>query len=82
MPGVKLVPDYDGRVEIMRSAGIDRAVFLQKVYFPILKYLGITRHEMLHAGRKLRMTADGGGDEGMPPTPSGVHEESQHQRVL
>jgi acyl-[acyl-carrier-protein] desaturase len=82
MPGVKLVPDYDGRVEIMRSAGIDRAVFLQKVYFPILKYLGITRHEMLHAGRKLRMTADGGGDEGMLPAPSGVHEESQQQRVL
>ena len=34
MPGVALVPDYDGRVEVMRQAGIDRAVFLQKVYFP------------------------------------------------
>jgi acyl-[acyl-carrier-protein] desaturase len=54
MPGVELVPNYDGRVEVMRSAGIDRAVFLQKVYFPILKYLGITRHELLHAGRKQR----------------------------
>ncbi|HMI89487.1 MAG TPA: acyl-ACP desaturase [Polyangiaceae bacterium] len=54
MPGVKLVPDYDGRVEVMRSAGIDRSVFLQKVYFPILKYLGITRHELLLAGRKPR----------------------------
>lgn len=53
MPGVKLVPDYEKRVEIMRSAGIDRAVFLQKVYFPILKYLGITRRELLHAGQKL-----------------------------
>ena len=53
MPGVKLIPDYEGRIEVMRSAGIDRAVFLQKVYFPILKYLGITRHEMVHAGRKL-----------------------------
>jgi acyl-[acyl-carrier-protein] desaturase len=51
MPGVTLVPNYDGRVEVMRSAGIDRAVFLQKVYFPILKYLGITRHEMLRAAK-------------------------------
>jgi acyl-[acyl-carrier-protein] desaturase len=51
MPGVALVPNYDGRVEVMRSAGIDRAVFLQKVYFPILKYLGITRHEMLQAAK-------------------------------
>jgi acyl-[acyl-carrier-protein] desaturase len=50
MPGVALVPNYDARVEVMRSAGIDRAVFLQKVYFPILKYLGITRHELLRAG--------------------------------
>ena len=54
MPGVELVPDYDGRVEVMRAAGIDRAVFLQKVYFPILKYLGITRQELLLAGRKSR----------------------------
>jgi acyl-[acyl-carrier-protein] desaturase len=51
MPGVKLVPDYDGRVEVMRSAGIDRAVFLQKVYFPILKFLDISRHEMLRAAK-------------------------------
>jgi acyl-[acyl-carrier-protein] desaturase len=49
MPGVKLVPEYDTRVEIMRQAGIDRSVFLQKVYFPILKYLGIGRHELLAA---------------------------------
>jgi acyl-[acyl-carrier-protein] desaturase len=49
MPGVKLVPDYDSRVEVMRQAGIDRSVFLQKVYFPILKYLGIGRHELLAA---------------------------------
>ncbi len=54
MPGVTLVPNYDDRVEIMRQAGIDRAVFLQKVYFPILKYLGITRHEMMWAAKKAR----------------------------
>ena len=51
MPGARLVPDYDGRVEVMRSAGIDRAVFLQKVYFPILKYLEISRQEMLGASK-------------------------------
>ena len=50
-----LVPDYEGRVEVMRAAGIDRAVFLQKVYFPVLKYLGITRHEMLRAGQKIEI---------------------------
>jgi acyl-[acyl-carrier-protein] desaturase len=67
----------------MRSAGIDRAVFLQKVYFPILKYLGITRHEMLHAGRKLRMAADGGGNgnEDSLTAANGVHDESHHERV-
>jgi acyl-[acyl-carrier protein] desaturase len=54
MPGVTLVPNYDERVQVMRSAGIDRAVFLQKVYFPILKYLGITRHELLRASSALR----------------------------
>jgi acyl-[acyl-carrier-protein] desaturase len=58
MPGVALVPNYDGRVEVMRSAGIDRAVFLQKVYFPILKYLGITRHELLHASKSHQPTEE------------------------
>jgi acyl-[acyl-carrier-protein] desaturase len=47
MPGVALVPDYDRRVEVMRDAGIDRAVFLQKVLFPVLKRLGTTRSELL-----------------------------------
>jgi len=54
MPGVSLVPDYDSRIEVMRSAGIDRAVFLQKVYFPILKHLGLTRQELLLASKKLK----------------------------
>lgn len=51
MPGVTLVPDYDDRIQVMRSAGIDRSVFLQKVYLPIMKHLGIDRHEMLRASR-------------------------------
>jgi acyl-[acyl-carrier-protein] desaturase len=51
MPGVGMVPDYDERILKMREAGIDRGVFIQKVYMPILKYLGVTRHEMLAAQR-------------------------------
>jgi acyl-[acyl-carrier-protein] desaturase len=81
MPGVKLVPDYAGRVEVMRSAGIDRAVFLQKVYFPILKYLGITRHELLRAGKKQN------DEQGEPTTAihghvNGAHDEPQHERAM
>ncbi len=52
MPGVGLVPDYDERILKMREAGIDRGVFIQKVYIPILKHLGVTRHEMLAAQAK------------------------------
>jgi acyl-[acyl-carrier-protein] desaturase len=51
MPGVGLVPDYDARVAVMREAGIDRHTFLQKVYFPVLKQLGVTRQELVQAGR-------------------------------
>lgn len=51
MPGVDIVPDYDSRILKMREAGIDRSVFIQKVYMPILKYLGVNRHEMLSAQR-------------------------------
>jgi acyl-[acyl-carrier-protein] desaturase len=52
MPGVSIVPDYDSRILKMREAGIDRSVFIQKVYMPILKYLGVGRHEMLAAQRE------------------------------
>jgi len=52
MPGVKLVPDYDTRILKMRdNGGIDRDLFIRKVYLPILKYLEISRHEMLAAQR-------------------------------
>ncbi len=49
MPGVGIVPDYDSRILKMREAGIDRSVFIQKVYIPILKFLNVTRHDMLKA---------------------------------
>jgi acyl-[acyl-carrier-protein] desaturase len=47
MPGVGIVPDYEERIKVMREEGkVDRSVFLQKVYFPILKYLDVTRQEL------------------------------------
>ena len=50
MPGVGIVPDYDERIKVMRDDGrVDRAVFLQKVFFPVLKYLDITRQELQEA---------------------------------
>jgi acyl-[acyl-carrier protein] desaturase len=58
MPGVGLVPDYDSRVAVMREAGIDRATFLQKVYFPVLKYLDVTRQEMVEASKRARRAAE------------------------
>jgi acyl-[acyl-carrier-protein] desaturase len=47
MPGVGIVPNYDERIEVMRDEGrVDRGVFLQKVFFPVLKYLEVTRQEL------------------------------------
>jgi acyl-[acyl-carrier-protein] desaturase len=52
MPGVGLVPDYDARVEVMRQAGIDRALFLRKVFLPMLTHLGVDRAEVVRAVRR------------------------------
>jgi acyl-[acyl-carrier-protein] desaturase len=50
MPGVGLVPDYEERIKLMREEGrVDRGVFLQKVFFPVLKYLDVTRQELQEA---------------------------------
>jgi acyl-[acyl-carrier-protein] desaturase len=50
MPGVGIVPNYDERIEVMREEGkVDRSVFLQKVFFPVLKYLDVTRQELSNA---------------------------------
>ncbi len=47
MPGVGIVPDYEERIQVMREEGkVDRGVFLQKVFFPVLKYLDVTRQEL------------------------------------
>jgi acyl-[acyl-carrier-protein] desaturase len=46
MPAYELVPDYESRVDVMRTAGIDRGVFLAEVWGPIFKTLKITRHDL------------------------------------
>ena len=46
MPAADLVPDYESRVEVMRTAGIDRGVFLQEIWAPVLKALKLTRHDL------------------------------------
>ena len=68
MPGVGLVPNYDERVAKMREAGIDRGVFLQKVYFPVLKYLGVTRQELVEVTKAARgSTAEVAEESGPAP---------------
>ena len=58
MPGVGIVPNYDERVAIMREeSSVDRDVFLQKIFFPTLKYLGVTRQELVEARRLSRQQA-------------------------
>lgn len=60
MPGVGIVPDYEARVAVMRDAGeIDRDVFLRKVYFPVLKYLGVDRSELVRVVSEDRRAAKG-----------------------
>jgi acyl-[acyl-carrier-protein] desaturase len=46
MPAYDLVPNYDDRVRVMRTAGIDRGVFVREVWLTILKRLGLTRHDL------------------------------------
>jgi acyl-[acyl-carrier-protein] desaturase len=58
MPGVGIVPNYDDRIKVMREEGrVDRAVFLQKVFFPVLKYLEVTRQELLEAAHASEASA-------------------------
>jgi acyl-[acyl-carrier-protein] desaturase len=55
MPGVHVVPSYEARVAVMRDeSNVDRDVFLQKVFFPTLKLLGLTRQDLVAASAKAR----------------------------
>ena len=64
MPGVGIVPDYDARIDVMRAESkVDRDVFIQKVYLPTLKLLGVTRQELVAAAsreRRERKAAEAG----------------------
>jgi acyl-[acyl-carrier-protein] desaturase len=53
MPAHDLLPDYESRVEVMRTAGIDRGVYITEVCAPLLKRLQLTRHD-LPRERKVR----------------------------
>lgn len=46
MPAEDLLDDYATRIEVMRAAGIDRGVFLSQVVLPLLKALGLSRHDL------------------------------------
>lgn len=52
-PGRVLLRDYDLRMEKVRAAGLDRDVFIQRVYVPLLKHLGVTRRELTVARARL-----------------------------
>ncbi|NUP10557.1 MAG: acyl-ACP desaturase [Polyangiaceae bacterium] len=45
-PGELLLADYEERMLTVREASIDRTVFIQRVYAPLLKRLGVTRREL------------------------------------
>lgn len=48
-PGKIVLPDYEARMRKVREAGLDRDVFIQRVYVPVLKHLGVTRREIVMA---------------------------------
>jgi acyl-[acyl-carrier-protein] desaturase len=55
MPDVHVVPSYEARVAVMRDeSNVDRDVFLQKVFFPTLKLLGLSRQDLVAASAKAR----------------------------
>jgi acyl-[acyl-carrier-protein] desaturase len=66
MPAYDLVPDYDDRVRVMRSVGIDRGAFLREVVLPILTRIGVTRRELADASARQRAerAATGGASDG------------------
>jgi acyl-[acyl-carrier-protein] desaturase len=58
MPGVNIVPDYDARIAVMREESlVTRDVFLQKVFFPVLKLLNVTRQDLVTASSQARRAA-------------------------
>ncbi len=46
MPAHDLIPDYAERAEVMRTAGIDRGVFIREVWLTALKSLKLDRRDL------------------------------------
>lgn len=45
-PGELILEDYDQRMLAVREAGLDGGVFIQRVYMPLLKRLGVSRRDL------------------------------------
>jgi acyl-[acyl-carrier-protein] desaturase len=57
MPAYDLVPNYEHRIKVMRTAGIDRNVFIREIWLTMLKRLHLTRHDLPPAPRVASTTA-------------------------
>ena len=64
MPAADLVPNYEARVETMRTAGIDRGVFIAEVWAPMLKTLHLTRHDLTQRWHRAAGESLAGGEGG------------------
>lgn len=52
MPAHDLLPDYEDRITVMRTAGIDAGVFFTEAVQPLLNAVGVTRQELFSAPPK------------------------------
>ncbi len=46
MPAEDVLPDYEARIAVMRTAGVDSGAFLLDVVLPTLGALGLDRHDL------------------------------------
>jgi acyl-[acyl-carrier-protein] desaturase len=47
LPGRTVLSDWETRMQAIRGPGLDLQTFIQRVYVPVLKHLGVGRHEIL-----------------------------------
>jgi acyl-[acyl-carrier-protein] desaturase len=76
MPAYDLVPDYEERIKVMRSVGIDQRTFFGEVLLPILRNVEVSRRELALAGHRNRederaraeaLRRNGGGGASLEP---------------
>ncbi|MFO0548902.1 MAG: acyl-ACP desaturase [Polyangiaceae bacterium] len=53
-PGAGSLPDYDERLAHVRETGVDRDMFIQRIYLPVMKRLGVSRQELAAARVRAR----------------------------